>query len=269
LLITRLCFCCGETELFSYLQIVLSALSLNMTTLSADDLKKLIREAVKEAVSEALQQVNTRLDQIDAAVSVLRLDLDTRTRTVSLLQDENRVLRTKMGELERKIDSTEQYNKRDNLLFVGLPTNAAGVAGADTMAETSMTLTESVLNITNNILKVPITKDDISVVHRIPQKNASANNSSPVVIRFTKRSTRDEVYNARFELKGKNIGFRLYINEDLSTVNQKIFSVLHKKFMDKKIQGAWTKNCKVLCKKNNSGSVVHVTSVAQANTIDS
>ena len=240
-----------------------------MSAINTEDLKKLIRETVKEAVAEALQQVNSRLDQLDTTISILRLDLDTRTRTVSLIQDENRELRAKMSELEKKIDSVEQYSKRDNLLFVGLPTNAAGVVGADAMAETSTTLTETVLKITNDILKVPITKDDISVVHRIPKKNASGNAStSPVVIRFTKRSTRDAVSNARFELKGKNIGYPLFINENLTSVNQKIFSCLHKKFKDKKIQGVWTTNCKVLCKRNN-GNVLHVTSIVEANTIDS
>ena len=240
-----------------------------MSAINTEDLKKLIREAVKEAVAEALQQVNSRLDQLDTTISILRLDLDTRTRTVSLIQDENRELRAKMSELEKKIDSVEQYSKRDNLLFVGLSTNAASVVGADAMAETSTTLTETVLKITNDVLKVPITKDDISIVHRIPKKNASGSAStSPVVIRFTKRSTRDAVYNARFELKGKNIGYPLFINEDLTSVNQKIFSCLHKKFKDKKIQGVWTTNCKVLCKRNN-GNVLHVTSIVEANTIDS
>ena len=81
-----------------------------MSAINTEDLKKLIREAVKEAVVEALQQVNSRLDQLDTTISILRLDLDTRTRTVSLIQDENRELRAKMSELEKKIDSVEQYS---------------------------------------------------------------------------------------------------------------------------------------------------------------
>ena len=50
-----------------------------MSAINTENLKKLIREAVKEAVAEALQQVNSRLDQLDTTISILRLDLDTKT----------------------------------------------------------------------------------------------------------------------------------------------------------------------------------------------
>ena len=62
-------------------------LSLNMTNLSGNELKLLIRTTLKEAVAEALDEMKKYMDQLDATVVVLRVDLDSRNRQAIQLQD--------------------------------------------------------------------------------------------------------------------------------------------------------------------------------------
>ena len=63
-----------------------------------------------------------------------------------------------------------------------------------------------------------ITASDISAAHRL---SGSAN--ALILVRFVRRSVRDEVYNARFSLKKYNFGRpvkeKVFINEDLSQQN--------------------------------------------------
>ena len=58
-----------------------------MTNLSGNELKLLIRTTLKEAVAEALDEMKKYMDQLDATVVVLRVDLDSRNRQAIQLQD--------------------------------------------------------------------------------------------------------------------------------------------------------------------------------------
>ena len=135
----------------------------------------------------------------------------------------------------------EQYNKREYLLFVGIPTNPAGIVGMDVtdsteLSETSNSLTDTILDIAQKTLKVLINPKDLSIVHRIPSKGVTYGAPSSVMVRFTSRAARDAVFKARFKLKNSNLGYWLFINEDLTIANQKIFGALRQKLKDEKIK---------------------------------
>ena len=106
-----------------------------------------------------------------------------------------------------------------------LLTIAANAANAGGLAENSTLLSKSVMKIIKKILDVKISPSDISVTHSIPKpENSISTRLVPVIVRFTKRSIRDYVFHSQFKLKGIDFSFPIYINEDLSAINQKLLT---------------------------------------------
>ena len=223
------------------LQFALLILPLNKTlNLFTEDLKALIKETVKEAVNKALKDTAQRFEELNATIAIFRVDLDSRTKFMAALSDENKKLNDRVQEkVENQHGILEQYSKRDNLLFMGPLVTAADVANANGMAENSNLLSESVVKIIKNILDVKISPSNISVTHRILKPvNCTSTSPAPVIVRFTRRSICDYVFHSRIKLKGVDIGFSQYINEDLTAINQKIFNIVQQKYRNNKVKAS-------------------------------
>ena len=84
----------------------------------------------------------------------------------------------------------------------------------------------------------------ISVAHRLAKKtNATTTNSnyqqkSAVIVRFSSRGVRDAVYAARKSLKDHQPA--VYINEDLTEKNQKLFKLSREAVRNHKFISTWT-----------------------------
>ena len=79
-------------------------------------------------------------------------------------------------------------------------------------AETSVATETAVLDFSNNVLGVPLTRNDISIAHRLP-KRPTDSKPAAIIVRFTNRRARDAVYNARKALTRRNLN--VYVNEHL------------------------------------------------------
>ena len=236
--------------------------------MNADDLEKLIKTVTTGIVDQLAMKLNQRFDGIDAHIATLRSDLASRDKRISDLQDENNRLRADMSALQLKNDALEGYSRRDNLIFTGVPSTAAQIVAAGNLAESNSTLVDKVVEICNNGMNVSVKPENISTAHRLPRRNSGsvsgATSSSPVVVRFVRRCVRDDVYRAKRELKSANLGYRLYVNEDLSPLVHKIFQEARVKFRNRSIQGTWTTNGKVLVK-SNAGQISVVNSLKDLN----
>lgn len=125
-----------------------------------------------------------------------------------------------------------------------------------------------VIDFCKNILGTDINASDISTAHRLKPGNASA--KSPILVRFSRRIARDDVYQARTKLKEYNKNRtaedRIYVNEDLVASTKKLLNAAREKVHDKHISGAWTKNCHILVK-TTAGSTVTLASHAQLHAL--
>ena len=125
------------------------------------------------------------------------------------------------------------YSRRDCLEFHGIP-------------ECSGENTEELVHRVGNLVRVEIGPSDISVSHRLPSKSGR---TPAIIAKFTKRSTRDKLFNAKASLRNyrsSDIGIassseKLYINESLAQRARDLFSRVRD---FKRIHGfkyAWTK----------------------------
>ncbi len=143
-----------------------------------------------------------------------------------------------------------------------MPANYAEIASTDKDQRESLAVTtQKVLDLCNNHLNCHVTEEDISVTHRIPNKGNTAAPSA--FVRFVRRSVRDQVFKARFQLKAlnqdKDIKERIFINEHLTTHSAEIFSATWKHRKSVGVDGVWTAGGRVMMKRY--GTVHHVESL--------
>ncbi len=218
---------------------------------------------IKEAVAESLLNLRQEINDLAASVAVLRTDLQARDVTIAQLGVANDKLKDENCYLRSSIEALDCSFRRENLIFSGLTLSYADVAG-ETSTGASSRIRQQVLDICQNGLDCEVTRNDISCVTVLPRRDKNAKYGS-VIVRFTRRDTRDDVFFAKKKLadgnKDKPKESRIFINEDLTNQQRKLFASLRQKKKDSAIEGVWTKHCNIYVKLL-SGSIKMVKSLS-------
>ncbi|XP_070557223.1 uncharacterized protein [Ptychodera flava] len=124
---------------------------------------------------------------------------------------------------------------------------------------------------------VDVTKNDIDISHRLPRRQSHNREESsppppPIIVRFVRRSTRNQLYYARKHLRGKtphqlhlgNSTNNIYVNENLTTT-AKAKNERRKQLNRKYI---WTSNGKIFTRKDSSSEVIMIPSLKNINRIN-
>ena len=165
-------------------------------TVPINDFNLYLLEALKDP--QIKSEINKLIDreslmnEIDiestALVQSLRRDLKGAHDNLKRVQAE-------LADCQTKIDDQEQYSRKNNLRFNGIP---------ETDDENTH---ELILETCNNVLELedPITLADISNSHRLPApRNADASAPRPMIVKFTNTRARRRVFSARRCLKEVN-----------------------------------------------------------------
>ena len=216
------------------------------------EVKKLISALTNKEVAEALggiirpiiAQSLTCIDELKSVIEELRDDLKAKTETIITLRQENENLNTKLCEASNRIDLLETYTRVDNLIVKGIPdTFAEVITGTDSgpdPASSDSTLRQ-VLSLCANNLRIDVDESDISITHRLPK--GKKDKYHPIIVRFTSRRIRDNVYRAKKNLRGQfksADGGGVYINEHLTKAHDSIYSECRRLVKAKKIDTSWT-----------------------------
>ena len=105
-------------------------------------------------------------------------------------------------------------------------------------AKTSVATETAVFDFSNNVLGVPLTRNDISIAHRLP-KRPTDSKPAAIIVRFTNRRARDAVYNARKALKRRNLN--VYVNEHLIKSRSVVLGEAKKLVKAKKLDQQWSR----------------------------
>ena len=157
-----------------------------------------------------------------------------------------------------KIDQLEQYGRRLNLEFDGVPN------------QKNENVTDIVIEISKK-LDVEVRKSDISIAHRLPPKKFKANESASrpptIIAQFTNKRVRNEIFAKRKKAK-EMTDFpvdemtKLYINENLTQFRklQNNLTQFRKQQSTKQTAKAkkfkffWTTNGQIWIKKNDKAN---------------
>ena len=195
------------------------------------------------------KQIKNDLGAVRVTILSLQLKLDERAEQLRNLQAVNITLSEKLTKERECTEELEQYSRRENLLFCGIPATLAERTVADQgehqiIAESSAVTTDKVISFCNNVLHTNIS------AHRCKPRRGS--NCPPVLVRFVRRSVRDDVFRAKAHLKTFNgsrpSSERSFINEDLTEICRKLLGAARKAVSDNLLDSAWSSNCHVYVK---------------------
>ena len=125
-------------------------------------------------------------------------------------------LKVCVSKLEERIETNDQYERRDTLVLSGpaIPPSNSNENSA-----------QLVKNLIRTNLNIQLDESDFSVAHRIGEKPASQRpDRRGLIVKFCRRSTKTDVLLSARKKKPNNF----YVNESLTPANQTIAFVLRK-----------------------------------------
>ena len=125
--------------------------------------------------------------------------------------------------------------------------------------ETELSLTLSFLK---NIMKANVDASDVEVAHVVPSRRQD--NKRVVVVAFKFREKRNEVLKLKHELRSYNDSLqdqrtRIFVNEQLSPENRKLYAMAAKVRHDLNYKFLWTKKGICFLRKDENSFCVKIT----------
>ena len=135
-------------------------------------------------------------------------------------KEDNDIMAEDLATAINKIDDLEQYSRKHNLEFHGIPESS------------QENLAEQIIKL-GNVLNVPIRNNDIDICHRL-SANKKSNKPRPVIARFKSYEVKKALYSARKQLKNQSLNHVfpgadiVYINENLTRRRRELFNKVWK-----------------------------------------
>ena len=207
----------------------------NVTKILHDeDFKALLKAIVGEAVTTAVAEAVTKA--IEATVA-----------RVSALEEELSNTRTRLSDAERRLEELEDGTRRSSVIISGVP-------------ETDSETTDSLVMDIGKAAGLSLSASDLDRSHRLGR--ALPGKTRPILARFVRSKTRDEVFLKRKDLTAERLNnhqtltrpvvSRVFISECLSPKNQHLLYVARQLRRKKIIWAAYTTNGRVKVKKSET-----------------
>jgi regulator of replication initiation timing len=219
---------------------------------------------------EKINTMETSLELLSSKYDELLKTCNSLKKEVNSLKIENKSLKAEIVASKEKItlnandiNDLEQYSRRDCLEIRGIP-------------QYKDEDTDDLVKKVGELIDVNLRYDDISVSHRLSNGIQTRDDGvqikrvPSIIVKFTKRSDRDEFYQARKHLKGKttrDMGFTrqpsqpIYISESLTRKNKDIFNTCLKAKKEFGFKFIWTNYGKTCLRKNSDSPVISIKSL--------
>ena len=217
---------CIRTDLDTTIEVMFEKLSAKFIATVQQSLENFASQQVSQQVADATAPLIERISKLEEVNEGLNL----------------------------RVDSLENSTRLTNLVIHGLPSNVwstASQSAPDQLVKPDL-LTD-IIDLCNDKLGIAISASDITTAYRLPV--SSAGRSQPVLVKFTSRSMRDRVFQARKSLRllpSASNAEHIFFNEHLTKANAHIFSSARKSVREKKTHSAWTAGGLVFVRKSNS-----------------
>lgn len=228
-------------------------------------LTPIMEQIAKRIVTEIISEVSTSLKQ-----TMVQICSEESARTEGLLNNVNdrlKVLQDENSILCGKLENVEKYSRLTNLVIHGIPPTYQTDMDSALQPplhkhETYQSLSNAIKQLCSTRLGIDLSDNDISMTHRLrPTKDSPY---GPVIINFTTRRRRNEIYYARRLLRSfppqlQEPAYpkeKIYINEHLTQIASRIFSGARKLVKSKHLSSAWSNGGTIYIKKTLESSEV-------------
>lgn len=140
--------------------------------------------------------------------------VNSKNEEIKSLRSEVASLNKEVAELKNRIDENDAYERRDTLIFSG---------SSIPSAQTGEICSNSLVNLLRDKIKINISPNEISVVHRLGAKPAAqTDDKRPIIAKFCRRDLKKEVLMTARRAREPNF----FVNESLTPGRKIIFNTL-------------------------------------------
>lgn len=201
-----------------------------------------------QSIRESQNFLSKKFDAIEKRLNHTEEELKITKKENIKLKEDIKHLKTSIASYSGQLNELEQYGRRDCLEIKGIPYNKE---------ECTDEIVVSVAKKTG----INITKNDISISHRLPSRQSNTQQPPTIIAKFLSRKTRDDLYMNRKKLHKINMDHqatKIYINESLTKINRKIFNTCLAFKRNEGYKFIWTKNGSTLLKKDEGTSAIWI-----------
>ena len=220
-----------------------------------------------DSLKASLLYLKKRFDEIEKSQNFISKKYDTVISTIKDVKEHNEGVKSQIKEIkedinklgndgfnvEVKLDELEQYARRDCLEITGIP-----VVPNDSPALLVKEMSEI----------MGVNENDISIAHRLPPTKKVKDR---LIVKFTRREKRDEIYSKRKNLKSKRTKdlpsvvceqesavvshkAQIHVNESLTPYRKRLLNRILQFKRDHNYKFIWTANGKIMLKKTESST---------------
>ena len=204
------------------------------------DLKHQKEEILEVQTSQTF--INNELEEIKKKVKSLEEDKKNNSQMHEKLNEKTNYVQNKIEETGQWLDDLDQYGRRENLEFHGIP-------------KLDKENTNIIIKDLLKLININVNDNQISTSHRLP---STKNDRSPtILVRFINRDIRNTIYFQRSKFaKIKDFGIpgmnNLFINENLTSKKKNLFIKTLRCKYEKKYKYIWTFNGDIYVRKDDS-----------------
>ena len=169
-------------------------------TCLSNELREKMNKILENSADQAEQSLNALLK---------KREMQMETRMIDSTTEVNNLLN------ECRLESIEQYARRDCLMFFGLC--------EEQDEDTTSKVVETALT-----MGIQISHDEISVSHRLSTRNRAVEGPRPIIAKFIRRTTKNDIFASKHKLRHSSNHFNVFIKEHLTKERARIVSCLKK-----------------------------------------
>lgn len=222
-------------------------------------MKKLFNDFKREMKNDmrdfevSLEFNNSKLNDLIKKMGTMQNTINSMAEKQEKLELENKSLRMKVNQLEISVDEMDQYSRIKNIQIDGVP-----VTRDEDLKEVVKTMGQKI--------EVNIKTEDIDAIHRIPSRSNA--NPEPIVVQFVTRQMKENVVKKSKEkrvctddLNMQCANKPVFVNEHLTRKRKNIMFEARKLKNEKNYKFLWSRNGKILIKKNETSTTIQLNSL--------
>lgn len=198
----------------------------DMTKNSSKDSKAMVSDSASKQMTldDKLNKILSQLELTNQGVTDLNEKFDKMNTDFQNLKSKTEKNTTDILDINKKLDDLEQYSRRNNLRFFGIPES--------NNEDTAQLITQ----LLSTKLNISIKIEDIERTYRVGQ--IKQGNIRAILVKFVSYNIKAEVYKKKNNLKGT----RITIREDITAERMKILNLVLGKYERKNV---WTQDGRI------------------------
>ncbi len=210
--------------------------------------KKLIKEQCSESLKCCNETLREEMKSRDGQINDMKKENMKLKRSLEKMKFHLSCKEAEIEDLKLKLDQVEQNQYERNVRIVGFPEEEAGSSDLNNIQKMAKTAFD-----------MSVEETDIAETYRLG-KLSSNKKTRDLIVKFKKKSMRDQFFNSRKKLMLSEQRRNIFINDQLTDYRANTFFAARKLVKAQKLHSAWTQRGNILVRKEESDKPTHIRS---------